>query len=249
MNSDDETEVDYFILRNIYLDLCYKVSKNYRLDYDQNYIYLSTIPDFIQGNEDKFINHTSNQYKSFINDKIEHYMNNKNLYNHKPAIIILLKIIDIFDGEQRDDELIILYNRTLNMIQYMTPCYMFINEEYIKKDDGYECITHRNVKESTIIQVYEKLPLLDDFKNFLKMIFRQEKDNQDLLKSELEYIDNNYDLNNSKYDNLKNSIYDATLYTIKNNIDLTYLLDSIKECSIKYYIYKALNTSTNYIHN
>ena len=107
----------------------------------------------------------------------------------------------------------------------------------------YECITHRSVKESTIIQVYENLPLLTDFKNFLKVIFRQKPDNQDLLKSEFEYIDNNYDLTNSKYDDLKNSIFEAALYTIKNNIDLTYLFDSkfsLEEGSIRYYIYKAL---------
>jgi hypothetical protein len=210
---------------------------------NQNYIYLSTIPDFVQDNESKFINHTSKEYKSFINDKIEHYMNNKNLYNHKPAIIVLLKIIDIFDGEQEDDELIILYNRTLNMIQYLTPSYLFINEEYIKKDNRYECIIHRSVKESTIIQVYENLPLLTDFNNFLKVIFRQKPDNQDLLKSEFDYIDNNYDLTNSKYDDLKNSIFEAALNTIKNNIDLTYLFDSnfsLEEGSIRYYIYKVL---------
>jgi hypothetical protein len=242
MDGDDETEVDYFILRNIYLDLCYNVVNDYKLDYSPNYIYLSTIPDFVDENEDKFINHTSREYKSFINYKIEHYMKDKNLYNHKPAIIVLLKIIDIFDREQRDDELVILYNRTLNMINYLTPSYLFINEEYIKTDSGYECITHKYVKESSIIQVYENLPLINDFNNFLKVIFRQNIENRDLLKSELDYIDNNYDLTDSKYDNLKNSIYIVSLGSIKNNIDLTYLFDNNslpKESSIKYYIYKA----------
>jgi hypothetical protein len=201
------------------------------------------MPDFVYGNEQKFINHTSVEYKSFINDKIEHYMNNKNLYNHKPAIIVLLKIIDIFDTEQRDDELVILYNRTLNIIHYLTPAYLFINEEYVKSDNGYDCITHRNVKESSIIQVYENLPLLEDFRNFLKVIFRQDTNNKDLLKSELDYIDNNYDLNNSKYDDLKSCIFVVSLAMIKNNIDLSYLFVSNLppyETSIKYYIYKAL---------
>jgi hypothetical protein len=243
MDCDDETLLDYFILRNIYLDLCYNVVNDCVLEYDQNYIYLSTIPDFVDGYESKFINHTSKEYISFINDKIQHYIDNKNLYRHKPSIIVLLKIIDTFDREQRDDELIILYNITLNMIKYMTPAYLFINEEYVKSDNGYYCITHRNVKESSIIQVYENLPLLEDFKNFLKVIFRQNIENRDLLKSELEFIDNNYDLTDNKYDDLKNSIFLSALYTIKNNIDLSYLFcnDSPpQETSIRYYIYKAL---------
>jgi hypothetical protein len=33
MDSDDETEVDYFILQNIYLDLCYKVVNDCVLGY------------------------------------------------------------------------------------------------------------------------------------------------------------------------------------------------------------------------
>jgi hypothetical protein len=242
MDGDDETEVDYFILRNIYLDLCYKVVNDYKLDYNPNYIYLSTIPDFVDGYESKFINHKTEGYKSFINGKIEHYMNNKNLYNHKAAIIVLLKIIDIFDEEQEDDELVILYNRTLNMINYLTPAYLFINEEYIKTGSCYQCITHKYVKESSIIQVYENLPLINDFNNFLKVIFRQNIENRDLLKSELDYIDNNYDLTDSKYDNLKNSIYIVSLSIIKNKIDLTYLFDNNsppEKSSIKYYIYKA----------
>jgi hypothetical protein len=241
MDGDDETEVDYFILRNIYLDLCYKVVNDYKLDYNPNYIYLSTIPDFVDGYAYKFINHKTEGYKSFINDKIEHYMNNKNLYNHKPAIIVLLKIVDIFDGEQEDDELVILYNRTLNMINYLTPSYLFINEEYIKSDSGYECITHKYVKESSIMQVYENLPLISDFNNFLKVIFRQKKENHDLLRSELDYIDNNYDLSDLKYDNLKNSIYIVSLGSIKNKIDLTYLFDNSppENNSIRYYIYEA----------
>jgi hypothetical protein len=248
MDGDDETEVDYFILRNIYLDLCYNVANDYKLDYNPNYIYLSTITDFVYGYESKFINHTSTEYISFINDKIEHYMKDKNLYNHKPSIIVLLKIIDIFDREQRDDELVILYNRTLHMIKYMTPAYLFINEEYVKNDNGYNCITHRYVKESSIIQVYENLPLLEDFKNFLKVIFRQKRENHDLLKSELDYIDNNYDLTDCKYDDLKNSIFLSALYTIKNNIDLSYLFtnDSLpQESSIRYYIYKALENKNS----
>ena len=203
MDGDDELEVDYFILENIYLDLCYKIVNDYDLKYSSNYIYLSTMPDFIEGNEDKFINHKSEKYINFINSKIEHYINNKNLYKHKPAIIVLLKIIEIFDGEQEDDELIILYNRLLNMINYMTPAYLFINEEYIKKDGGYEMVTHRYVQESSIVQVYEHLPLIDDFKNFVRVIFRQKEENRDILSSELNYIYSNYDMNCEKYSILK----------------------------------------------
>ncbi len=203
MDGDDELEVDYFILENIYLDLCYKVVNDYDLKYSSNYIYLSTIPDFIEGNEEQFINHTSERYIEFINLKIAHYINNKNLYRHKPAIIVLLKIIEIFDKEQEDDELIILYNRLLNMINYMTPAYLFINEEYVKKDVGYELITHRSVQESSIVQVYENLPLINDFKNFVRVIFRQKEENNDLLLSELNYIYSNYDLNCTQYSVLK----------------------------------------------
>lgn len=203
MDGDDELEVDYFILENIYLDLCYKVVNDYQLKFSSNYIYLSTIPDFIEGNEDKFINHTSETYIEFINLKIAHYIDNKNLYKHKPAIIVLLKIVEIFDREQRDDELIILYNRLLNMINYMTPAYLFINEEYVKNDSGYRLITHRCVQESSIVQVYEHLPLIDDFKNFVRVIFSQKEENRDLLLSELEYIYKNYDLDCEKYRVLK----------------------------------------------
>ncbi len=134
------------------------------------------------------------------------------------------------------------------MIKYMTPAYLFINEEYVKRDNGYECITHRYVKESSIIQVYENLPLLEDFKNFLKVIFRQEKDNRDLLKSELDFIEKNYDLSNVKYHNLTDSIFISALYTIKNNIDLSYLFSNDflpEQSSIKYYIYKALENKNS----
>jgi hypothetical protein len=203
MDGDDELEVDYFILENIYLDICYKVVNDYDLKYSSNYIYLSTIPDFIEGNEELFINHKSEQYINFINSKITHYIDNKNLYKHKPAIIVLLKIVEIFDDEQEDDELIILYNRLLNMINYMTPAYLFINEEYVKKDDGYELITHRSVQESSIVQVYEHLPLIDDFKNFIRVIFRQKEENHDILLSELDYIYSNYDMDSEKYSGLK----------------------------------------------
>ena len=92
MDGDDELEVDHFILENIYLELCYKVVNDYYLPYSSNYIYLSTIPDFIECNEEMFINHTSERYIEFINLKINHYINNKNLYKHKPAIIVLLKM-------------------------------------------------------------------------------------------------------------------------------------------------------------
>ncbi len=210
MNGDDELEVDYFILENIYLDLCYKIVKGYNLKYSSNYIYFSTMPDFIEGNEDKFIDHKSDKYIEFINSKIEHYINNKNLYKHKPAIIVLLKMIEIFDDEQEDDELIILYNRLLHMINYMTPAYLFINEEYVKKDNGYELITHRNVQESSIVQVYEHLPLIDDFKNFVRVIFSQDRENSDLLISELNYIYKNYNMKDDKYKILKNVL---DLYT------------------------------------
>jgi hypothetical protein len=243
MDGDDELEVDYFILKNIYLDLCYKITYGYELDYDPNYIYLSTIPDFIEGNMSKFINYKSHFYNSFINDKIEHYINNKDLYNHKPAIIVLLKIISIFDREQKDDELIILYNRLLYMINYMTPGNLFINEEYVKTSNGYNCITHRNVKESTIIQVYENLPLLIDFNNFIRVMFTQKKENHDLLLSELDYIDNNYDLYNDNFNNLKYNIFLVILDNLRSN---TCLVDNIEYfCSkdtksIKFSIYMAL---------
>lgn len=203
MDCDDELEVDYFILENIYLDLCYKVVNDYDLKFSSNYIYLSTIPDFIEGNEELFINHKSDKYIEFVNSKIYHYINNKNLYKHKPAIIVLLKIIEIFDREQEDDELIILYNRLLNMINYMTPAYLFINEEYVKTESGYELITHRSVQESSIVQVYEHLPLINDFKNFVRVIFAQKRENHDLLLSELNYIYSNYDMNCEKYSILK----------------------------------------------
>jgi hypothetical protein len=243
MDSDSELELDYFILENIYLDLCYKIVNNYELDYDNNYIYLSTIPDFIEGNDEHFINHTSDKYKSFINEKIEHYINNKNLYNHKPAIIVLLKIIDIFDKEQIDDHLIILYNRLLHMINYMTPSALFINEQYRKKDNWYRCITHRNIKESSIIQVYENLPLLQDFNNFLRKIFRQDVNDYDLLLSELEYIDNNYDLSSDKYNNLKYNIFLVIFDNLNAESELSNKLEyfySKDEKSIRFSIYMAL---------
>jgi hypothetical protein len=210
---DTDVELDYFILENIYLDLCFKIARNedLDLDYDENYIYLSTIPDFIIGNEKKFINHKSEEYKTFINTKIKHYLDNKNEYNHKPSIIVLLKLIDLFDKEQDDDELIILYNRVLNMINYMHSDDLFINEEYVKHNNSYKIITHRAVKESTIIQVYDNLPLLEDFNKFVKKIFQQKKDNYDLLLSELNYMDT-LDLNDNKYNNLKFNIFLAALY-------------------------------------
>jgi hypothetical protein len=85
----------------------------------------------------------------------------------------------------------------------MTPAYLFINEEYIKRDDGYELVTHRSVQESSIVQVYEHLPLIDDFKNFVRVISRQDVENRDILLSEIDYIHTNYDFNDEKYRILK----------------------------------------------
>ena len=223
-----EDKLDYFILENIYLDLCRKIIQDDNLEYNSNYIYLSTIPDFIENNEQFFVNHQSQDYKIYIKDKINHYIKNKNLYVHKPAIIILLKIIDIFDGEQEDDELIILYNRLLNMINYMHPEYLFINEDYVVNNKSFELVTNQNVKASSIIQVYNNLPLLEDFNKFVKKIFQQDKKNYDLLLSEFNMMDT-YDLNNQKFNNLKFNIFLASLeqfLIIKPEpLDLSYFFD------------------------
>ncbi len=221
-------KLDYFILENIYLDLCRKVIQNNNLEYNSNYIYLSTIPDFIENNEKYFNNHQSQDYKTFIKEKINHYIKNKNLYTHKPAIIILLKIINIFDEEQEDDELIILYNRLLNMINYMHPEYLFINEDYVSNNKTFELVTNRNVKQSSIIQVYNNLPLLEDFHKFVKKIFQQNKKNYDLLLSEFNML-NTYDLSHQKFNNLKFNIFLSSLeqfLIIKPEpLDLTYFFD------------------------
>jgi hypothetical protein len=242
---DLDTELDFFILKNIYLDLCFKIANNEKMEYDVNYIYLSTIPDFIENNEEKFVNHKSDEYQTFINTKIEHYINNKNEYNHKPSIIILLKIINLFDNEQEDNELIILYNRLLHMINYFHPYALFINEEYIKENNQYKVITRRTVKESTIIQVYNNLPLLEDFNRFIKKIFQQERTDYDLLLNEFEHIDK-VNLNDNKYNNLKFNIFIAALHQFivinPEPLDLTYFFDEENipnSNSIKFSIYMA----------
>ncbi len=225
----EENKLDYFILENIYLHVCRNVIKDDNLEYSSNYIYLSIIPDFIEDNEKFFINNKSVEYQTFINNKIEDYMNNKDKYIHKPAIIILLKLIDIFDEEQDDDELIILYNRMLSMINFLHPEYLFINEEYIRDiDKSFKLISNKTVTQSSIIQVYNNLPILEDFHKFVKKIFQQDKKNYDLLLNEFNIIDT-YNLNHQKFNNLKFNVFLASLeqfFIIKPEpLDLKYFFD------------------------
>jgi hypothetical protein len=156
-------------------------------------------------------------------------MNHKDKYTHKPAIIILLKIINIFDEEQDDDELIILYNRMLSMINYLHPEYLFINEEYLLDiDKTFKLISNKTVNQSSIIQVYDNLPILEDFHKFVKKIFQQDKKNYDLLLNEFNMMDT-YDLNHQKFNNLKFNVFLASLeqfFLIKPEpLDLKYFFD------------------------
>jgi hypothetical protein len=59
----EENKLDYFILENIYLNVCRNIVKDDNLEYSSNYIYLSIIPDFIEYNEKFFVNNKSTEYQ------------------------------------------------------------------------------------------------------------------------------------------------------------------------------------------
>lgn len=235
MSSD---EIEYFILTNIYIDICQKYINNNDLEFDSNYLFNSSIPDFIVGNEDRFVDHKSIVYINFINGLINETIERKKIYVCKPAILIIFKLIQIFKNEF-DDKLLWLYNNSLNRIQY------FDQNDYfqaitlkLNNLNIYEIITLNYVSGSTIYELYESNVFIDNYFEFCLRLFYIDRSNYNLLLSELEWIDTNLNLNNNKYNNLKFMLFLATLqqFMISNlseRFDFNCFMDITKPPEIK----------------
>ena len=235
MSSD---EIEYFILTNIYIDICQKYINDNDLEFDSNYLFNSSIPDFIVGNEDRFVDHKSIEYINFINELINETIERKKIYVCKPAILIIFKLIQIFKNEF-DDKLLWLYNNSLNRIQY------FDQNDYfqaitLKLNDLniYDIITLNYVSGSTIYELYESNVFIDNYFEFCLRLFYIDRSNYNLLLSELEWIDTNLNLNNNKYNNLKFMLFLATLQqfmisNLSDRFDFNCFMDITKPPEIK----------------
>jgi hypothetical protein len=226
---DEDTKINYFILNNIYKKLCINITGNKNLKYNRNYCYLSKIPDLYENNESMFYKYPSEEYKLFITNKINDYINNKQNYIHKPAIIILLKLCANLRGVQ--SELFWLYNSVIRMVNFMDPDDLFMNVLINKKGEPnlYDELYIDYVLGSTIIPVGEGFKYSDDFYKFILKMFQLSKDKYPLLLDEFGYIDKHYDLSNDKYNNLKYILFYASLYQFliikKVPFDFTYFFD------------------------
>jgi hypothetical protein len=249
-NLDEDTKIRYFILNNVYKKLCVDISNVYShnkiFKYDRNYFFLSKIPDFFENNEKEFYKYPSQEYILFITDKIKDYVNNRHNYVHKPSIIILLKLCGGLREVQ--PELYWLYNSVINKINYMNPNDLFMNITLTKKyDNTYNETELDYVLGSTLIQVGEGLRFCSEhFYDFICKMFQLSKSKYPILLDEFNYIDNNYDLSDDKYNNLKFNILTVSLYqfsiTSPEPLELTYFFDIDKpptSQSIKFPIFLA----------
>lgn len=203
--------IDKFIFKNIYLDLCQKDITDEELEYNSNFLYLSVIPDFIQNNEEKFINHKSNEYINYIQTCMDDFYYNKKSFILKPSILILIKLTTLFENEFDDCNLDFIFTKIVKYISYFTSNLLFINSTNLLGMD--EVTEYNYVLQSCIMQFYESLGCVEDlgctegFYNFCDKIFYIKKSNYHLLSSELDFIDKNYNLNSQQYNNLKFNLF------------------------------------------
>lgn len=197
--------IDKFITENIYLDLCQKDITDEELEFNSNYLYLSVIPDFIENNEKKFINHKSNEYIKYIQTCMDDFYYNRKSFILKPSILILIKLTTLFEKEFDYFNLDFIFTKIVKYISYNKSNSLFINSTNLL---GTDKITEYNyVLQSCIIQFYESLDYLEGFYNFCDKIFYIKKSNYNLLSSELDFIDKNYNLDSQQYNNLKFNLF------------------------------------------
>ncbi len=200
-----------FILENIYLDLCQKDITDEELEFNSNCLYLSVIPDFIENNEEKFINHKSNEYIEYIRKCMDDLYNLKISCTFKPSILILIKLTTLFKNEFDDCNLDFLFTKIVKYISYLHSDLLLINSK--NTIDINNNIYYDYVLQSCIMQFYESLGCSEDlgctegFYNFCDKIFYIKKSNYYLLSSELDFIDKNHNLNSQQYNNLKFNLF------------------------------------------
>jgi hypothetical protein len=204
-------KISKFVLTNIYIDICQNYMNGYELEFESNYIFNSSIPDYTISNKNKFVHHKSNEYINFINELIDETITHKKKYVYKPAILIIFKLIQIFKNEF-DDRLLWLYNNNLSKIKYFDQNNYFQAKTSELNNLGvYETVILNYVNGSTIYEMYEANIFIDDYFEFCWRLFYIDKSKTHLLLSEFEWIDGNVDLDDNKYNNLKFMLFLATL--------------------------------------
>ena len=194
---DDHNKYHIWLLNNIYLNFGHNIINEIDIQYEETMIYRESIPDFITGCENHFINHESSNYKNFITNKITHFFSHEYEYDIVPACIIWFRLSKLFSTYS----LMIMYNRSLDAIQYFPTIICFNNNKYIEDTPENKIIVNDDeVYSSCLFNVYEHLRLNKFLALYIEKILGLK--NYKLLNSELDKLDTN-DLSNSKYDNLK----------------------------------------------
>ena len=198
---DDHIEYYTWILENIYLYLGENIIENINIKYKEIFIYREKIPDFITGNELFFTNYNSNDYKTFITNKIKHFFSNEHEYNIIPSSIIWLKLCKLFNSYS----LMIIYNRLFDAIKYFPPTVCFNNYKFIKNEPVNQIFINENeVYSSCLFDAYENFQINEFLCLYFEKIFYTK--NYKLLNSELDFLDT-HKLNNQKYNNLKYLVF------------------------------------------
>jgi hypothetical protein len=221
----DEHEKYYtWVLKNTYLHLGKNIVDNIDIQYDEKFIFRAKIPNFIVGNEKQFVNFESDEYKTFISNKIKHFFTNEYEYEIVPACIIWLKLCKLFNSYS----LLIMYNRTLDAVKYFPHEICYNNYKYLKDTPENKVLKDENkVFSSCLFDAHESFQLNEFLSVYIRKIF--EMKNYKLLNSELDSLDK-YDLNLSKYDNLKYLVFRTgltqwQLSDKKDMMDFTKVLD------------------------
>jgi hypothetical protein len=224
----NNNNINYQIIEDIYINLFQK--NNIEKEYIDNNIFSSLVPDYIENNESQFRIFNSNDYKNFILNLINQKTNNTQ-YIYKPSLLIIFKLINLFANEF-DDKLIWLYNKTLHKIQNFDPNYYFQNKTGSSIYEFYKC----NLPEEYFYEICWRL-------------FYIEPKSYYLLVGELDWLDNNLNLNDNKFNNFKFNIFLGVLEQFKISLQseifdwfnsLIDLLNPPNPKSIKFSIYMGL---------
>lgn len=84
----------------------------------------------------------------------------------KPSILILIKIVLLFEKEFDDYNYHILSNQILNYIQYQHSNLLLLNSENIIIDNKLDATDYDYVLDSSIMQFYDKLINREGFYNY-----------------------------------------------------------------------------------
>ncbi len=213
---DDSGENDMFILETIYLKLCMNLYSEKEEDlellnkFNISCIFHTNIPDFIENNELGFTSYKSDNYTQFIKNKINDYVNEKTKFVLKSSILVLIKILTIFENDYDRITFMILSNKVLNTIKYLNPNSLLITKE-VNTSKNPPILTYDYVLQSFLFQMYKEIKNLEAVYDFCEKLFYINKSNYHILASEFDYIDRHYNLNEQKYNNLKFNLFLGSL--------------------------------------